>query len=275
LLDKKQNPFSPHKLRDGLDKIDAKSLEIQNDLKNDLKKIEQKLDAKSKELKQDFKDFEDRLKTSAKAVITKAKVRKAKPAGAKKQKKPINLGDEAKFLMNWIESPLKTGSVIPSGKELATKMAAVVDLSQPGLVIELGPGTGPVTQALLDRGLDPARLILVEYSDDFVKLLRDRFSGVTVIQGDAYGLDKTLHAYFGQPIIGIISSLPLLTRPDEERRKLLEIALTMMLPGAPFVQFTYSNSSPIPLDDSFEAKMSRRIWRNIPPARVWTYQRAS
>jgi phosphatidylethanolamine/phosphatidyl-N-methylethanolamine N-methyltransferase len=254
LLDKNNNPFSPHKLRNGLDKIDAKGLEF----KNDLKKIEQKLDAKTKELKQDFKNFEERIKTKAKAVKT-----------------PIKLGDEAKFLLNWIESPLKTGSVIPSGKELAVKMAAAVDITQPGLVVELGPGTGPVTQALLNRGLDPARLILVEYSDDFVKLLRERFVGVTVIQGDAYGLDKTLAAYLGQPIAGIVSSLPLLTRPDEERSSLLEIALDMMVPGAPFVQFTYSSSSPIPLKVSFEAKVSRRIWRNIPPARVWTYRRSN
>jgi phosphatidylethanolamine/phosphatidyl-N-methylethanolamine N-methyltransferase len=257
LLDKNTNPFSPKKLRNGLDKIDAKSHQIKQELKDDFKKFEQKLDAKGKELKQDFKKFEERIKSKAKSV-----------------KKPIKLGDEAKFLLNWIESPLKTGSVIPSSKELASKMAASLDLSQDGLVIELGPGTGPVTQALLDRGLDPARLVLVEYSSDFVKLLRERFPGVTVIQGDAYGLDKTLEAYIGKPIIGIVSSLPLLTRPEVERSKLLDIALAMLMPGTPFVQFTYSNTSPVPLDGRFEAKMSRRVWRNIPPARVWTYRRA-
>jgi phosphatidylethanolamine/phosphatidyl-N-methylethanolamine N-methyltransferase len=240
LLDKKTNPFSPKGLRNGLDKIDAKSQQI------------------TQELKDDFKKFEERIKSKAKSV-----------------KKPIKLGDEAKFLLNWIESPLKTGSVIPSSKELAAKMAASVDLSQDGLVIELGPGTGPVTQALLDRGLDRARLVLVEYSSDFVKLLRERFPGVTVIQGDAYGLDKTLEAYIGKPIIGIVSSLPLLTRPEVERSKLLDIALAMLTPGTPFVQFTYSNTSPVPLTNRFEAKMSRRVWRNIPPARVWTYRRNS
>jgi phosphatidylethanolamine/phosphatidyl-N-methylethanolamine N-methyltransferase len=270
LLDKNQNPFSPHKLRDSLDKIDAKSLALKNEFKSDLKNFEQKIDARSKELKQDFKKLEQRIKTGAKAAITKVR----EPTNKKPVlKKRIKLADEAKFLMNWIESPLKTGSVIPSSKELAMKMAESVDFALPGLIIELGPGTGPVTQALLDRGLDPARLILVEYSDDFVKLLRERFPAVTVIQGDAYGLDKTLEAYAREPIAGIISSLPLLTRPDDERSKLLDIALRLLQPGAPFVQFTYAKASPVPLTDGIEAAVSKRIWRNIPPACVWTYRR--
>jgi phosphatidylethanolamine/phosphatidyl-N-methylethanolamine N-methyltransferase len=189
------------------------------------------------------------------------------------KKKEIDLEDEARFLKSWLENPLKTGAVAPSGKALAAKMAAVIDPVIPGPIVELGPGTGPVTQALLDRGIAPSRLILVEYSPDFAKLLRQRFPGVTVIQGDAYALSATLKAHVHEPISAIVSSLPLLTRPDAQRVKLLQTAFDLMLPGSPFVQFTYMNASPVPLAEGFEAVVSRRVWKNLPPARVWTYRR--
>ncbi len=189
------------------------------------------------------------------------------------KKKDIDLEDEARFLKSWLENPLKTGAVAPSGKALAAKMAASIDPVVPGPIVELGPGTGPVTQALLARGIAPERLFLVEYSADFAKLLRNRFPAVNVIQGDAYALAETLADHIDEPIAAIVSSLPLLTRPDKQRTHLLQTAFNMMLPGSPFVQFTYMNSSPVPLSSSFEATVSRRVWKNLPPARVWTYRR--
>jgi phosphatidylethanolamine/phosphatidyl-N-methylethanolamine N-methyltransferase len=196
-----------------------------------------------------------------------------RPFAPRKVRKDTELEDEARFLKSWFESPLKTGAVAPSGKILAQRMAAVVDPMVQGPVVELGPGTGPVTQALLQRGVAPERLFLVEYSKDFAELLRNRFPGVNVIQGDAYALPQTLADHVKEPIAAIVSSLPLLTRPDAQRSRLLRSAFDLMLPGSPFVQFTYMNSSPIPLSRDFEATVSRRIWKNLPPARVWTYRR--
>lgn len=192
---------------------------------------------------------------------------------ARKPKREIDLDDEARFLKSWFENPLKTGAVAPSGKALAMRMAASIDPSLPGPIVELGPGTGPVTQALLGRGVQPERLWLVEYSDDFVRLLKQRFPGVNVILGDAYALGDTLKPHIREPIAAVVSSLPLLTRPERERLRLVTTAFNLMLPGSPFVQFTYMNASPVPLDDGFEATVSRRIWKNLPPARVWTYRR--
>jgi phosphatidylethanolamine/phosphatidyl-N-methylethanolamine N-methyltransferase len=196
-----------------------------------------------------------------------------RPAAPRKVRKDIDLDDEARFLKSWFENPLKTGAVAPSGKVLAQRMAGVVDPMVAGPVVELGPGTGPVTQALLQRGVPADRLFLVEYSKDFAALLRQRFPGVTVIQGDAYALAQTLAGHVKAPVAAIVSSLPLLTRPDAQRSRLLETAFDLMLPGSPFVQFTYMNNSPVPLTGDFEATVSRRIWKNLPPARIWTYRR--
>jgi phosphatidylethanolamine/phosphatidyl-N-methylethanolamine N-methyltransferase len=193
-------------------------------------------------------------------------------APRRKVRKEIDLEDEARFLKSWIESPLKTGAVAPSGKVLARRMAQLVDPMAAGPVVELGPGTGPVTQALLQRGVAPERLFLVEYSADFAKLLRQKYPGVTVIQGDAYALKETLRGHVSAPASAIVSSLPLLTRPEAQRTRLLEQAFGLMERGAPFIQFTYKNASPVPLGDAIEASVSERIWKNLPPARIWTYR---
>jgi phosphatidylethanolamine/phosphatidyl-N-methylethanolamine N-methyltransferase len=184
--------------------------------------------------------------------------------------------DDARFLKNWLKNPLRMGAVTPSGPILARKMASYVDPNGTGPVIELGPGTGPMTAALVARGIDPSRLVLVEYSIEFCRLLRERYPQATVVHGDAYTLSRTLAGKLREPADAVVSGLPLVTRPEPVRLKLLHDAFTLMRPGAPFVQFTYSVVSPIPLKGAaFSAEPSERVWRNIPPARVWVYRRGS
>src|SRR5688572_12514927 len=91
------------------------------------------------------------------------------------EKKSLRLDDEVSFIRSWLDKPLTTGAVMPSGKLLARTMARYVDLSIPGPVIELGPGTGPVTEALVAHGVDPARLLLVEFNPVFCRILRSRY----------------------------------------------------------------------------------------------------
>ncbi|MCA0319885.1 MAG: methyltransferase domain-containing protein [Proteobacteria bacterium] len=184
--------------------------------------------------------------------------------------------DDARFLKSWLKNPLRMGAVTPSGPALARKMASYVDPAGTGPVVELGPGTGPMTTALVARGIDPARLVLVEYSAEFCRLLRERFPTATIVQGDAYSLPKTLAGKLNVPADAVVSGLPLMTRPEPVRLQLLDDALGLMRPGAPFIQFTYSVVSPVPLKGAnFSAEPSERVWRNIPPARVWVYRRGS
>ena len=156
------------------------------------------------------------------------------------------LEDEARFLRSWFERPLVTGAVTPSGRMLARTMASYVDPRLTGPVIELGPGTGPVTDALVRRGIAQERLVLVEYNPDFCKLLRRRFPKATVLQGDAYDIRATLEGVVADRACATISSLPLFTKPLEQRLDLLTAAHDLMHPDAPFVQFTYAVVPPIP-----------------------------
>ena len=182
--------------------------------------------------------------------------------------------DEARFLRSWLERPLVTGAVTPSGRMLARTMASYVDPRVPGPVIELGPGTGPVTAALVRRGVAQDRLVLVEYNLDFCKLLKRRFPKATIVQGDAYDIRESLEGVVDEPAAATVSSLPLFTKPTEMRLKLLAEAHDLMHPGAPFIQFTYAMVPPIPARSGrYTASGSNRVWLNLPPARVWAYRR--
>jgi phosphatidylethanolamine/phosphatidyl-N-methylethanolamine N-methyltransferase len=186
------------------------------------------------------------------------------------------LGDEARFIKSWIDDPMRTGSVTPSSPALARRMASFVDPALPGPVIEIGPGTGPVTEALIERGISEDRLILVEYSPEFCKLLRERFPRATIVEGDAYALSTTLAGHLQDKAIAVVSSLPLFNQPPAMRSALAKDAFTLLVEGAPFIQFTYSVVSPVPRKGSgLKSFASDWVLRNIPPARVWVYRQAS
>ena len=188
------------------------------------------------------------------------------------EKKVLRL-DEVHFIRSWLEKPLATGAVMPSGKALARTMARYVDPLIPGPVIELGPGTGAVTEALVEQGIEPSRLVLVEFNPVFCRLLRSRYPQATVMQGDAYGLRRLLDNF--EPAAAMVSGLPLMTKPLKLRNRLIADAFNLMAPSAPFIQFTYAMvGSPIPKNPAgVAAKASERIWMNLPPARVWVYRR--
>jgi phosphatidylethanolamine/phosphatidyl-N-methylethanolamine N-methyltransferase len=182
--------------------------------------------------------------------------------------------DEARFLRSWLERPLLTGAVTPSSKMLARTMASYVDPRLPGPIIELGPGTGPVTDALVRRGIAQDRLVLVEFNPEFCQLLKRRFPKAMIIQGDAYDLRETLGDTLSEPAAATVSSLPLFTKPMDKRIDLMREAQDRMHPGAPFIQFTYAVVPPIPArSQHYTARPSNRVWLNLPPARVWVYRR--
>jgi phosphatidylethanolamine/phosphatidyl-N-methylethanolamine N-methyltransferase len=214
--------------------------------------------------------FDDELK-----LIRAWVEKRLQPPPKKGDKKVIRLDDEVRFIKTWLEKPLDIGAVSPSSRMLARTMARYVDPQSKGPVIELGPGTGPVTEALVERGVDPARLVLVEFDPLFCRLLRQRYPTATVVQGDAYRLKATLDDMLDEPVAAVVSSLPLLTKPVRTRLRLVHDALALMQPDAPFIQFTYSMTTP-PIRKGvlrLNAEASDRIWMNLPPARVWVYRR--
>jgi len=185
------------------------------------------------------------------------------------------LADSARFLKSLVAAPRLTGAVAPSGRALARAMAAAAGPPPSGLVVELGPGTGPVTRSLIEAGVQRERLALIEYDPGFCRLLKQRFAPAKVIHGDAYDLPRALAELAGEPIAAVVSSLPLLNQPPERREKLIGDAFALMRPSGLFVQFTYGLGSPIPraaCANRYSAVRSAPILLNLPPAFVWTYR---
>lgn len=184
------------------------------------------------------------------------------------------IDDDVRFFRSWFEKPLSTGAVMPSSKLLARTMAGFVDPRADGPIIELGPGTGPITEALIERGIDPQRLVLVEFNSGFCRLLRSRYPAATVLQGDAYRLRRLLGDQIVRRAAAVVSGLPLFTKPLRTRLRLLNEVFGLLAPGAPFVQFTYAVVPPIPRSlVGVRVEASERIWLNLPPARVWVYRK--
>ena len=166
------------------------------------------------------------------------------------------------------------GAVMPSGRVLARTMAQYVNIKSSGPVVELGPGTGAITNALIEHGVDQKRLVLVEYNPGFCALLRDRYPHARIVQGDAYKLRDSLWDVLNVPASAVVSGLPLVTKPMLTRLRLIRDAFLTLAPGAPFVQFTYSVAPPIPRSlPGVSTEASERIWMNLPPARVWVYRK--
>ena len=176
------------------------------------------------------------------------------------------------FLKRFLARPWKVASPIPSGRRLATRVAGQIDPKAGALVLELGPGTGAVTRALLARGVREEDLVLIESDPDFVRLLRAQFPRTEVIEGDAFAFADLLGARaFG--MAGVVSGLPVVSETTERKRRFVDAALDALAAGRPFVQFTYSPRLPLPQPEGVEAHCVAEVRENVWPMRIWVYRR--
>jgi phosphatidylethanolamine/phosphatidyl-N-methylethanolamine N-methyltransferase len=200
-----------------------------------------------------------------------------KPAGGQLERseflREANASDEFVFLRAWMSAPLVTAAILPSGRALSRAVAAAVDPATPGAIVELGPGTGAVTEALVERGIQPERLILIEFLPEFCELLRRRYPAARVIAGDAFEAPSILRYLGVGPLAAVVSGLPLYSKEPKHRERLLHDMLRLGPSGMPFVQATNFARSPIPFDpQDIAGASSPRVWFNLLPALVWTYR---
>ena len=185
-----------------------------------------------------------------------------------------NLG----FLRRWLKNPKAVGAVVPSGRSLASAMAAGVDAKAPGKVIELGGGTGNITAALLDAGVPAGDIAVVERDSDFAEVLARRFPEIQLLRGDAADLRRLLRdAGIGQ-VKAVVSSLPLLSIPERACLRIISESVAALDDDGVLVQFTYGPASPVSrrIATRLGLQGERIGWvvDNIPPASVWRYRPA-
>jgi len=182
--------------------------------------------------------------------------------------------EELRFFRGWMDKPKAVGSIVPTSGVTARRMASIVRPERDDMVLELGPGTGVITRAILQQGVKPENLVSVEYSEDFVDRLKRDMPGVHFIHGDAFDLDNVLAPWKDRQFDSIISAIPMLNFPVPARISLLESLLDLLPAGRPVVQITYGAVSPVPANrGTYNVDRFDFIVRNIPPAHLWLYTR--
>lgn len=184
----------------------------------------------------------------------------------------MSQSDVVPFLKAWLRQPLNVAAVAPSSRALARLITREIG-PRTGPVIELGPGTGAFTRALLGRGVAERDLVLVESEPDFAALLRERFPGAQVAQMDAAGLARAWVLDPSRPAGAVVSGLPVLSMPRRKVEAILRGAFAQTAPGGALYQFTYTLACPIPAPLLRQLGLESRLvgWTlaNMPPARVY------
>ena len=188
-------------------------------------------------------------------------------------------GEVRLFFRRWLAHPLRVGALFPSGVSLSTAVAKVVqsDYRAGEYVVELGPGTGAVTRALIDSGIPEERLIMVERDQDMVGWLSGHFPKADILCSDAKNLDKTLSKNGKDKVFTVVSSLPFTNLSEELGEEIVKAIFKSLEARGKMVQYTYSLlSSPIPCRKwGVLGKRESLVWGNIPPAAVWSFSRTS
>lgn len=181
------------------------------------------------------------------------------------------------FAAAWASNPARVGAIAPSGSALAKLITSGIS-PESGPVVELGPGTGVFTRALLARGVRERDLILVECNSDFARSLSRQFPEARVLQMDAARLARA-GASPGPPVGAVVSGLPLRTIPPGRVFSILSGAFSWMRPEGSFYQFTYGMRCPVPqrVLDRLGLRATRigRTLVNVPPAAVYRITRCS
>ena len=184
----------------------------------------------------------------------------------------------AKFLRN----PRIIGAVAPSSRALARAMVATLPADAPVSIVELGPGTGAFTGAILDRVGPSARVLAMDLEPEFVETVRRAWPTVACVCESAENLESLVASHGLGPIDHIISGLPFASLPAAMTQRILDGVERALRPGGTFAQFQYLHGFGMPPGRAFRREMSARmggrptrrfvLW-NIPPACVFTWRR--
>jgi phosphatidylethanolamine/phosphatidyl-N-methylethanolamine N-methyltransferase len=175
------------------------------------------------------------------------------------------------FLRSLLSNPLKVGALAPSSPKLSQLMASCVD-STTAPVLEIGAGTGVITRALLNKGIQPERLFVIEQDPSLAAFLQQEFPDVRVRRGEALQAGCILAEEAIGRVKTIVSSLPLRNLPPAHQIETVRAMVDTLAHEGQLIQFTYAAGCPIPtLELGLRAECLGRVWMNFPPAAVWRF----
>jgi phosphatidylethanolamine/phosphatidyl-N-methylethanolamine N-methyltransferase len=177
------------------------------------------------------------------------------------------------FLKTWFRSPLGVAAWAPSSSATGRTMAEAAGLGPEDTVVELGGGTGTVTRTILERGVKPENLVVIEREAAFAAHLRKTYPGVRVVEGDARCFGWLLAPLAIPRVTAVISTLPIVWFGADAQRRILNQAFALMGPGGRFLQLTNQFAPPIPRSADTRARRAAYVWANFPPSSIWLYER--
>ena len=188
------------------------------------------------------------------------------------------LANPLPFLRGWSRDPVAVGGPFASSYWTARRLAqATSDAAIPGggPVLELGAGTGPVTEALIETGCPVDQIVVIERDAELCGLLERRFSGLQVLHGNALELGGIVARARLSSVRVVLSGLPMRVVPPEAAARCYSEAFQLMPSGGAIIQYTYGFRPPVDPDESvpkLDATFVGREWRNVPPMGIWSYR---
>jgi len=180
--------------------------------------------------------------------------------------------DASVFFALWLQKPLRIAAANPSGARLDA-VARFIDLKRPGPILELGAGTGSLTQGLVRAGCPPERIIALESEPALVAVLRRQFPAIRVIEGDATRIGDYLAGNV-ERLASVVSSLPIKWFPVEAQYAVVRPCLDLLGPGGRFLQLTNAFTSPVAVERlGIAGREVGRVWLNLLPAQIWAYSK--
>ncbi len=175
----------------------------------------------------------------------------------------------------YLRDPRRVGAIAPASPFLARAMAREARRQAPPVVVEVGGGTGAVTQALLAGAPSGVRLLVFERDPDFAARLRQRYPQAEVVNRCA---SEVAQLDLGPRCpVTVVSSLPLLSMPRPESHRCIDAILTLIQrqPQSRLLQYTYAAPHRPPfrhVPPGWHWRRVTSVWANLPPATVWALE---
>jgi len=188
-----------------------------------------------------------------------------------------------KFFTQFIINPARTGAILPSGDSLCELMTDLAGLNYVSTAIELGSGTGVITEKILRKKAENTTFFALEINPAFVEATKSRCPDAIVYQSSAENVMKHLETHGESGCDRIISSLPWSTFKGETQQLILDSIYEVLKPGGIFLTYAYVLGVIAPSAWRFKKKLyakfdkvetSRIVWNNIPPAFIYICKKA-
>lgn len=190
------------------------------------------------------------------------------------------LGDTPLFARKLLAKGRSIAAIAPSGEAISRTMTRHIDFSQPGVIVEIGAGTGAITREIVENLRPHHRFIMVELDPDFVEILRERFPQFTVIRGDAARLQEPLAKLGVKQVKYVFSGLATPSLPVRSQERLHHWLRHLLDPEGVYMQITFipQHSPRRHVYQDYYARLFHEVqftpvWRNVPPGGVYTCRR--